>query len=164
MTNDQRAVEQAQEAVRTKRDFLAYLRHELRTPINAVIGYSEMLIEEMTDEDKPAFIPDLKKIHESGKQLLAVVNTVLDPARIEAILLDPNRELSSADLHHELRTPLNAVIGYSEMLIEEVTDRGQRQRPAWPVPMPHAVVQSEHGPRQKRDISLGYRPLFHATR
>jgi serine phosphatase RsbU (regulator of sigma subunit) len=122
---NENAADQSQDAIRTKRDFLAHLRHELRTPINAVNGYSEMLIEELTDEGETDIIPDLRKINQSGQQLLSVVNTVLDPARIESILLDPSLELSTADLHHELRTPLNAVMGYSEMLIEDLTDRGE---------------------------------------
>src|SRR4051812_1669365 len=115
MTNDQSVAEQLQEAARNRPALLAYLRHELRTPINAVIGYSEMMLEEMSDAGNDTFKPDLEKIHASGKQLLHVVNTILDPARIEASEHDGGLDISSDDLH-ELRTPLNAIIGYSEML------------------------------------------------
>jgi Signal transduction histidine kinase len=60
------------------------MSHELRTPMNAIIGYSEMLTEEMQDLGQDEFIPDLKKIHSAGKHLLGLINDVLDLSKIEA--------------------------------------------------------------------------------
>jgi CheY-like chemotaxis protein len=97
---------------RTRRVLLANVRHELRTPLNAVIGYSEMLLEDFEDQGSESLRSDLEKIHSAGGQLLALVNDVLDPAKVEAG--DPN-----LDLRHDLRTPINSIIGYSEMLQEE---------------------------------------------
>ena len=97
---------------RTRRVLLANVRHELRTPLNAVIGYSEMLLEDFEDQGSESLRSDLEKIHSAGGQLLALVNDVLDPAKVEAG--DPD-----LDLRHELRTPINSIIGYSEMLQEE---------------------------------------------
>ena len=97
---------------RTRRVLLANVRHELRTPLNAVIGYSEMLLEDFEDQGSESLRSDLEKIHSAGSQLLALVNDVLDPAKVEAG--DPN-----LDLRHDLRTPINSIIGYSEMLQEE---------------------------------------------
>jgi PAS domain S-box-containing protein len=74
----------AQEASRTKSAFLANMSHELRTPMNAIIGYSEMLVEEAEDSGQEEFIPDLKKIHTAGKHLLSLINDVLDLSKIEA--------------------------------------------------------------------------------
>jgi serine phosphatase RsbU (regulator of sigma subunit) len=56
---------------------LAHLRHELRTPLNATIGYSEMLLEELSAADSAAL--ELHKIREDGVKLLALVNTLLNP-------------------------------------------------------------------------------------
>jgi len=78
------ARDQAEEANRTKSAFLANMSHELRTPMNAIIGYSEMLTEEMQDLGQDEFIPDLKKIHSAGKHLLGLINDVLDLSKIEA--------------------------------------------------------------------------------
>ncbi len=74
----------AEEANRTKSAFLANMSHELRTPMNAIIGYSEMLIEEAEDLGQDSFVPDLKKIHAAGKHLLGLINDVLDLSKIEA--------------------------------------------------------------------------------
>ncbi len=78
------AREAAEEASRTKSTFLANMSHELRTPMNAIIGYSEMLVEEAEELDQESFIPDLKKIHAAGKHLLGLINDILDISKIEA--------------------------------------------------------------------------------
>jgi signal transduction histidine kinase/CheY-like chemotaxis protein len=78
------AREAADEANTAKSEFLANMSHELRTPMNAIIGYSEMLMEEAEDLEQDDFIPDLKKIHGAGKHLLALINSVLDLSKIEA--------------------------------------------------------------------------------
>src|SRR6202022_1443241 len=75
------AAEKANEA---KSTFLASMSHELRTPMNAIIGYSEMLIEAAEDAGNDLFTSDLKKIHFAGKHLLEVINSVLDISKIEA--------------------------------------------------------------------------------
>jgi len=62
----------------------ANMSHELRTPMNAIIGYSEMLTDEAEDLGFQQFIPDLKKIRTAGKQLLALINDILDLSKIEA--------------------------------------------------------------------------------
>jgi sigma-B regulation protein RsbU (phosphoserine phosphatase) len=97
---------------------LATIRHDLRTPINAILGYSEMLLEDMEEMDEDGIAPDLRKIRAAGTELLAIVNTILNPARIDA---SPELDLETfgVELRRDLRTPINAVIGYSEMLLEE---------------------------------------------
>jgi signal transduction histidine kinase len=74
--------EAAAEAARTS--VLAHMSHELRTPLNAIIGYSEMLLEEAERRGHPDFVPDLKKIYGAGRHLLALINDMLDLAKIEA--------------------------------------------------------------------------------
>ena len=78
------AKETADAANRAKSEFLANMSHELRTPLNAIIGYSEMLQEEATDLEQEDFIPDLQKIYNAGKHLLALINDILDLSKIEA--------------------------------------------------------------------------------
>jgi signal transduction histidine kinase/CheY-like chemotaxis protein len=75
---------EAEEANQAKSTFLANMSHELRTPMNAIIGYSEMLIEEAEDLEPAEFVPDLQKIQAAGQHLLGLINDVLDLSKIEA--------------------------------------------------------------------------------
>ncbi|MCP4456407.1 MAG: response regulator, partial [Cytophagales bacterium] len=117
--------DQVPEAHRDKSDFLANMRHELRTPVNAIIGYSEMLLEDAKDTDHKDFIFDLQNIHKAGKQVLSLINQILDPSKIEASKADIDLESFRVNIHYELRTPLNIIIGYSEMLLEDAEKLGQ---------------------------------------
>jgi len=77
--------DKAEAANVSKSNFLANMSHELRTPLNAIIGYSELLQEvaqEFSVEDDMA--PDLKKINSAGRQLLEIINDILDLSKIEA--------------------------------------------------------------------------------
>ena len=78
------AKETADTANKAKSAFLANMSHELRTPMNAVLGYSEMLMEEAEDVGQDDFIPDLKKINQAGNHLLSLINDVLDLSKIES--------------------------------------------------------------------------------
>ena len=78
----------AEEATHLKSAFLANMSHELRTPMNAIIGYSEMLIEEVEEAGDSSYLLDLQKIRTAGKHLLALINDVLDFSKIEAGKMD----------------------------------------------------------------------------
>jgi CheY-like chemotaxis protein/nitrogen-specific signal transduction histidine kinase len=82
------AMEAAEAANQAKSGFLANMSHELRTPMNAIIGYSEMLMEDAQDEGNEGAASDLKKIHSAGTHLLSLINDVLDLAKIEAGKMD----------------------------------------------------------------------------
>jgi PAS domain S-box-containing protein len=72
---------QAEAASRAKTAFLANMSHEFRTPLNAVIGFSQLLQQRTLPEDVGRFVGH---IHDAGEQLLALVSDVLDLSRIEA--------------------------------------------------------------------------------
>jgi PAS domain S-box-containing protein len=97
------AKEAAEAASKAKSSFLANMSHEIRTPLNAVLGYSELLQEEAEMKGYSEVIPDLQKIHSSGKHLLSLISDVLDLSKIEAgkMVLVPER-FRVADLVREL--------------------------------------------------------------
>jgi signal transduction histidine kinase len=80
-----RAKELADAANRSKSIFLSKMSHEFRTPLNAVIGYSEILLEdaELSPEGQRRK-PDLERINAAGKHLLSLVTDVLDISKIES--------------------------------------------------------------------------------
>lgn len=94
------------------------LRHNLRTPLNQIIGYSEMLMESADEDGNAIIVRDLKRIHTSGGQLLALTNDALAPWKIETGKLDVDA------MRREMRTPLNAIIGYAELCLDEAVADG----------------------------------------
>jgi len=74
----------AQDADSAKSLFLASMSHEFRTPLNAILGYSELLIDICKDTGDALINSDLKKINTAGKHLLSLVNDVLDLSKIES--------------------------------------------------------------------------------
>jgi signal transduction histidine kinase len=78
------AKEKAERANEAKSVFLAKMSHHLRTPLNAVIGYSEILLEDACSDGNDAQIADLRKIHGAGRHLLSLVTDVLDMSKIDA--------------------------------------------------------------------------------
>jgi adenylate cyclase len=94
-------------------DLLARLRHDLRTPASHILGYAEMLLEQVTASKAARFAPDLRRIIEAGRRLVDLIRDELSPERLAA------RRIDLRHLHAELRTPLNHAIGYSELLLEQ---------------------------------------------
>ena len=86
------ARDQALHASQAKSAFLANMSHELRTPLNAIIGYSELLQDLSLDDGNEIYVDDLKKIDSAGKNLLDLINGVLDISKIEAGQMDVSIE------------------------------------------------------------------------
>ncbi len=78
----------ANDANQAKSAFLAKMSHELRTPMNAIIGYSEILLEDAEDDDNEDAAADLNKILAAARHLLGLINDVLDLSKIEAGRMD----------------------------------------------------------------------------
>jgi signal transduction histidine kinase len=88
------ATERAETANVAKSHFLANMSHELRTPLNAVIGYAEMMEEDLEADGKTELRADAQRIRNSGKHLLKLVNEVLDLSKIEANRLELDYEFN----------------------------------------------------------------------
>ena len=81
MMEARKAQIQAEKANAAKSDFLFNMSHDIRTPMNALLGYSELMKRELTD---PKLLDYQEKMEQSGNLLLSIINNVLDMARIES--------------------------------------------------------------------------------
>ena len=102
---------------RTEKAFLGKARHNLKNPVNAILGYSEMLIEDCEDEGLDHLIPDINKLNDAGNEILISIEEIFN----DKALSDPDKSITkiAEEMEMALRTPLNTIIGYSELLLEE---------------------------------------------
>ena len=100
----QKALEQAEEGSRAKTNFLFNMSHDIRTPMNAILGFTELL---KKNREKPELVDDyVEKIQSSGDFLLSLINNVLEMARIESGQETLTEEAASL---HELVDDIRAV-------------------------------------------------------
>jgi hypothetical protein len=111
------ARDEAVRANRSKSAFLANMSHELRTPLNAVIGYSELVGEELEDMGHDEVLPDIERINVAGEHLLSLINDVLDLSKIEAGRMDVYLETV------ELPPLLEDIVSTARPLVEENGNR-----------------------------------------
>ena len=99
---------------------LAQLRHELRTPINHILGYTELLIEDAGERHLEAFVPVFQQIHDGGRQLLESIQTTLAAEIISA------RGVDLQALKTNLRRMAKEVLATSTSLLDDL-ESGNRQ-------------------------------------
>ncbi|MDQ7033944.1 MAG: GAF domain-containing protein [Anaerolineae bacterium] len=110
---EQETVERLREVDQLKSQFLANMSHELRTPLNSIIGYAGILVDGAEGELPEEAVEDIDIIHQSGKHLLAIINDILDLAKIEA------RELKLRFVPTDMPKILEEVIRSGQVLATE---------------------------------------------
>lgn len=100
---------------------LAYLRHELRTPINAILGYSEMLLEDLEETENEKWVADLTEIHLCGEELLTLINTFFNAEQLNGETADLRTIVANPALQVELQKPTQKVIDNCQSLLNVVT-------------------------------------------
>mgnify|MGYP002589406072 CR=1 FL=1 len=78
------ALKKAETASLAKTNFLNNMSHDIRTPMNAILGYAQLMEDELKGKDLPETSEHLEKLQQSGNLLLSIINNVLDMARIES--------------------------------------------------------------------------------
>ena len=78
------ALKKAEDASLAKTRFLNNMSHDIRTPMNVILGYAQLMENELKGKDVPETLEHLEKLQQSGNLLLSIINNVLDMARIES--------------------------------------------------------------------------------
>ena len=78
------ALKKAEDASLAKTRFLNNMSHDIRTPMNAILGYAQLMEDELKEKELPETSEHLEKLQQSGNLLLSIINNVLDMARIES--------------------------------------------------------------------------------
>ena len=78
------ALKKAEDASLAKTSFLNNMSHDIRTPMNVILGYAQLMENELNGKDIPEALEHLEKLQQSGNLLLSIINNVLDMARIES--------------------------------------------------------------------------------
>ena len=100
---------------------LSHLRHDLRTPINAIIGYSEMILEEFEEiNSEVEYLRQLEEVRECGAKLLVSINSFLNPAILPQNQLELEQIITNPQLKQELQTYTKQAIANCQQLIPAI--------------------------------------------
>jgi DNA-binding response OmpR family regulator len=100
---------------------LSELRHDIRTPLGHIIGYAEMIEEDLSPELLKTFSGDLQAIQNAGHKMLALIEDHLGATKAS---LD---EINVSDAQFQFRMQLNHINGYAEIIFEEAMDLGNEE-------------------------------------
>jgi PAS domain S-box-containing protein len=107
-----------EQASRLKSQFLANMSHEFRTPLNAILGYTHMLLQGVAGDLPPNIKRQLQRIDSNGRHLLTIINEILDITRIEAGKMPMQiSEFNLNELVPEVMTELDPVIARSRLAV-----------------------------------------------
>ena len=103
------ALKKAEEASLAKTHFLNNMSHDIRTPMNVILGYAQLMEDELKEKELPKTKEHLEKLQQSGKLLLSIINNVLDMARIESGKMEIDESYSRIeDLRQSVFTVFDA--------------------------------------------------------
>jgi len=127
--------EQLERASKAKSDFLASMSHELRTPLNAILGFTELIVDGVYGDIPEGLKNTVSDINTCGKQLLALINDVLDLSKIEANRMELNLgDYAVEEIVSRVRLSLGALAQEKGLEFRAVTEddiptaRGDVQR------------------------------------
>src|SRR3989338_2199815 len=132
---------QLEEANKIKSDFLAIMSHELRTPLTAIIGYSEILLDNVLGELRIEQKDSLSEVLKNAENLLQLINSILDLAKVEAGKMELNLE----------SFPIGEVI---TEVYQTVTPLVGRKKQELSIVIPEGLPSLEADPRKLRQILL----------
>lgn len=132
--NLHREQEKAQEADRLKSSFLGNMSHEIRTPTNAIVGFADLLTEELSAEERKEIVSLIK---ESGESLLGLLDSIMDFAKIETGQIILHKKLLSFEkLSAFLREKYQSKIAHEHLnLVFKLTNK---------LPSSFATITDEH--------------------
>ena len=116
------ALEEAEAANHAKSLFLANMSHELRTPLSAIIGYAEMLVEEVEDGAGPdEVVRDIRKVETNARHLLGLINDVLDLSKVESGKMETYAEtFDVADMVNDIAATAETLVRTKENRLDVV--------------------------------------------
>jgi PAS domain S-box-containing protein len=124
-----------EQASRLKSQFLANMSHEFRTPLNAILGYTHMLLHGVAGDLTVAARRQLQRIDSNGRHLLTIINEILDITRIEAGKMPIQlSEFNPSEIVPEVMAELDPVIARSKLVVtprldpDAPTVRSDRQK------------------------------------
>src|SRR5205085_10583758 len=121
---------QLEQASQLKSQFLANMSHEFRTPLNAILGYTRMLVQGVSGDMTPTKKNRMLRVDSNARHLLSIINDILDISRIEAGKMPLHvEEFEMSSLLGELLAEVEPLI--QKARLQAITDLQPGLQPAW---------------------------------
>ncbi len=158
------AKRKAEDASKAKGEFLSLMSHELRTPLQAIIGYTEVVIEELKLADDQHHVNDLTRVISNSERLLKLINRVLDLAKIESGRMDLDlTEVKLSSLVDEALGTVAPLVEKNAIELQIDVDDGDSLPLADPEKLLHILINLlgnaiKFSPKGKVSINAYHRP------